>query len=292
MFKNKLLLRLMKLMMGVQVLGVGEEGGGGETPKPAEQESPKPAEQETPKPADEDPKPAEQETPKADPSKPSDNEAKLLREMMEKKGALKAANEELAQVKEQLGKFDGIDLEEVKTLLQSRKDAENQELEKKGEWDRLKANLIEQQTAEKTQLQTEIDQLKAELQGSGQMIDKLTIESAFEASRYIEDELTLTPRKAKIIYGSHFDFEGDKIIGYDKPKGATDRTMLIDSSGEALSFDAAMTNIIANDVDKDHLIRAKVKPGANSGTQDNPTPAAKPVMKGRDRISAALRENS
>jgi len=257
-------------MMGVQLLGVVDEGGGGDDPKP----DPKPAD---PKP---DPKPAD--------PKPSDSEAKLLRELMEKKGALKDTNSELTQVKEQLAKFDGIDLEEVSALLKGRKDAETAELEKKGEWDRLKVDLVELHTTEKTTLQAQIDELAAKLLGSEQSINKLTVGSAFEASKYIAEELTLTPNKAKVIYGNHFDFEGNGIIGYDKPKGSADRTMLIDANGDPLSFDAAMTSIIAKDIDRDHLVRAKVKPGADSGNEDGDIIPTKVAAKGRGRISAAL----
>lgn len=281
MFKNKLLLTLMKLMMGVQLSIIDGDGGGGGDPAP---EDPKPADDPKPTadPAPADPKPAD--------PKPgvTDGEAKLLRELMDKKGALKETNSELAQVKEKLAQFDGVNLEEVKALLKAREDAETTKLEQKGEWDRLKANMVDQHGVEKTALQVKIDELQGELNGKDDSINKLTIGSAFDGSAFITDELTLTPNKAQIIYGGHFDFEDGKIVGYDKPKGSANRTMLIDASGESLAFDQAMTKIIGADVDKDRLVRAKIRPGANSGTDNSNLPAKKVTVTGATRISAAL----
>lgn len=221
----------------------------------------------------------------------SDNEAKLLRELMEKKGTLKDTKDQLAQVKAQLSQFDGINLEEVKALLAERSESANKQLEAKGEWDRLKANLLEQHTTEKGTLEEQIKALKAELNGKDDSIHGLTIGSAFSASKFIADELTLTPNKAQIIYNSHFEYQDGKIVGYDKPKGSAERTQLIGSNGEPLLFDQALAKIIESDSDKDHLIRSKVKPGANSdSTDDGKNKTNKKEVNGISRIAGALNQ--
>ena len=217
----------------------------------------------------------------------SDDAAKLLRELMEKKTSLKETRDQLAQVKSQLSQFDGINLEEIKAILKEREETSNKELEAKGEWDRLKTNLLEQHTAERTSLAEKIQALQDELQSKDGSIHGLTIGSAFSASKYIADELTLTPSKAQIVYGSHFEYQDGKIVGYDKPKGSSERTQLIGSNGEPLAFDQAVAKIIDGDSDKEYLIRSKVKPGANSGTTEEIT-KPKIEVSGVSRISAAL----
>ena len=79
---------------------------------------------------------------------PTDAEAKLLKEVMEKKEALKKVNAEKAELAEKLARFDGVDLEAVKQLLAEKQERENAELERKGEWDRLKAQMAEQHKKE------------------------------------------------------------------------------------------------------------------------------------------------
>jgi len=211
--------------------------------------------------------------------------------LMDKKNALNDTKAKLAQVTEKLKLFDGIDLDEVKGLLKERKEAQDRELEAKGEWDRLKTNLVEQHARDKADLEAKIAELQTMLSGKDASINNLTIGSAFGQSRYIADELTLTPSKAQIIFGGHFEFQEGKIVAYDKPKGAAERTLSIDSSGEALSFDAALAKLVESDQDRDHLIRSKAKPGANSG-EGKTDPAARKAQEanitGIDRIAKAL----
>src|SRR5690606_39501712 len=76
--------------------------------------------------------------------KPSDAEAQLLKEVMEKKEALKKAKDAAKALEDQkkeleskLARFDGIDLDEVQTLIKEKKERELAKLEEKGEWDRL-----------------------------------------------------------------------------------------------------------------------------------------------------------
>lgn len=221
----------------------------------------------------------------------SDAEAKLLREIMEKKNALKAKDTELSQVKEKLAKFDGINLDEITALLKERKDAETKALEQKGDYDRLKAIMAEQHEAELATLKAQNLELQEKLSAKDSSINNLTIGSAFSTSTFIAEDLVLTPTKAQVIYGSHFDYEDGKIVGYDKPKGAKERTMLIDARGEPLSFEQAISKIIDADPDKDKLIRSKQRSGSNSSSIDGKPTKETPKLTGAARIQKALAGN-
>lgn len=236
--------------------------------------------------------------------KPSDAEAKLLKEVMEKKQALKEAKEaqeaikaEKAQLAEKLAQFDGVDLEQVKALIKEQKDRETAELEKKGEWDRLKAQMLEAHTKEvekaRAEAQAKIDELEQNLGKTVKQIHELTIGRSFAESPFIRDAITLTPSKARVIYGSHFELQDGKVVAYDKPAGSPDRTMLINGDGNPLDFNKAIEKLIELDPDRDNLLRSKIKPGA--GSENDPSGKSKEREKnltGRERIQAAVRSGA
>lgn len=196
--------------------------------------------------------------------KPSDEEARLLKEVMQKKEALKARDTELADVKSRLAAFDGVDPDEIKKLLGERKDAETKQLEAKGDYERLRTRMAEEHTKEVDKLKAELESLRGELGKSKGTINELSIGTLFGQSQFIAGETTLPVSKARALYADHFDLEDGKVVGYDKPKGAQGRTALVDGYGNAVSFDDAMRKIIEADPDKDHLLKSKVKPGAGS----------------------------
>jgi hypothetical protein len=284
--KRNFFLKMLMFMFGIAAFGVvegdgetgGNTGGGAEGETGGQPDKTNPADVEIKDDKDKDKS-----------GGISDNEAKLLRELMEKKASLKKVSDQLNQVNDQLKKFDGINLEEVQALLKDRKESEDKELEAKGAWDRLKANLVEQHGAELSARDQRIAELQAELQSKDGHIHGLTIGSAFSASKFISDELILTPNKAQIVYGGHFEYQDGKIVGFDKPKGEASRTQLIDNQGEPLSFDAALAKIVEMDQDKERLIRSKAKPGASSGgSDDSATRRTGVEITGRDRIASAL----
>lgn len=208
----------------------------------------------------------------------SDNEAKLLKEVMQKKDALKKASDELADVKTKLAAFDGIDATAVKELLAERKKAEESQLEAKGEWDRLRARMAEEHTREVDAIKSATETLRAELAKKDAVISNLSVGAQFGQSKFIAEELTLTPSKARVVYGEYFDVSEDgSVVGYDKPRGSANRTALINGVGSNLSFDEALRKIVESDPEKDHMLKSKMKPGAGSDTKPGTKPAAKPV---------------
>lgn len=219
---------------------------------------------------------------------PSDREAALLKEVMQRKEQQKQLKAELDALKKQAAQFEGVDLDEIKKMLKDREESETKALEAKGEWERLKAKMAEQHKAQVSEYQKKIDELQAQLGQTGSVVEKLTIGHSFDASNFIKDELTLTPSKARIIYGDYFDIEDGTLVAYDKPRGAKDRTPLVNSVGDNLAFDEALRKIVDADPDKEALIRVKMKPGSNGKSTDDKPKAPPRALTPREKIAAGL----
>lgn len=245
---------------------------------------------ETPPEPKTDPAPKTEPTPAptADPSKPTDREAELIKEVMEKKGKLKDAEAEKTRLEAELAKFQGIDPQRAKELIEQAQKAEQEQLERKGEWDKLKAQMVEAHEAEKKALADKLKELEGKLGDTAKTIDGLTVGHAFANSKFIGEELVLTPAKARVIYGDHFDVQDGQVVAYDKPRGAKDRTAYVDGRGNPLDFDGALRKIVEADPDKEQIVRSKAKPGTGSSTTGKePTPTGD--AKGAAKIAAGLK---
>lgn len=224
-------------------------------------------------------------------NKPTDREAELLREVMDKKGKITSLADEVNALKANLTKFDGIDLDQVQALLTEKTDRERRELEKRGEFDRVKEQMVAEHgtvvESLKTSYEGKVGELSTELSKATSLITELTIGRSFGDSPYVRDTLTLTPSKARVVYGSHFELQDGKVVAFDKPAGASERTVLVDGSGQPLAFDQAIEKIVKADPDHEHLVRFKGKPGAGSKSDSDTKPKVR-VGSGRDRIGAAI----
>ena len=259
--------------MSPETGGEGGSGGGGETP-PASETPPDGG-----SPAGEG----------AGGRKPSDDEAKLIKEVMVKKKKLEAAEAKTAELEARLSKFEGIDPEAIRAMLKEKQDAETAQLEAKGEWSRLKEQMAQMHSQEvgtvKEQL-TAIQSENARLQG---VISELTVGNAFASSPFIKEDLTLPTSKVRVFYGSHFEFKDGQIVAFDKPAGAGERTMLVDAKGDPLHFEDALKKIVDSDPDRDQILKSKMKAGAGSKTTGKEPPAQKfEQPRGVSRISQAL----
>lgn len=266
--------------------GDGGGGGGGAGGADDNVDPPKPDD----KPAD-PPKPDDNAEPnKGGARKVSDEEARLLKENMKKKEALDRATAELKKAQESLKRYDGIDPEAVKKLLAEQKTAEEKQLEAKGEWDRLKARMAEEHGKEINTLQQQIQQLSEQLNSTQSTIKDLSVGTQFSQSKFIAEELTLTPAKARVIYGEYFDVEDGKVVGYDKPRGSANRTAIVDQYGNSVGFEDALRKIIDADPEKDHLLKSKMKPGAGSDSKKPAgTTKTEVPVDGISRIAAGLK---
>lgn len=194
-------------------------------------------------------------------TKPSDAEAKLLKELMKLKDKAKAEEEARKKLEEQ---YSGIDLEAAKAALKAAEEAETKELERKGEYERLLLKQKEKADALIEAERNRAEEMAKKLADAMKAVDELSLGNAFANSKFIQDKLALTPNKTRALYASHFDIEDGRLVAYDKPKGSPDRTKLINASGDALPFDAAMEEIVNNDPDKEYLLKVESKSGAGS----------------------------
>ena len=209
------------------------------------------------------------------PRKLSDQEAQLLKENMKRKEALDGLKTELKLKDEALEKLKGFEKlldanakpEELLKMLQDQKTAEDRQLEAKGEWDRLKTRMAEEHSKQIIILQSELDNTKKQLGEKDGIMNELTIGSNFSQSKFISDEMTLTPAKARVVYGNHFDLVDGKVVGYDKPRGEQSRTPIADQYGNSVDFESALKQIIQADPEREHMLKSKAKPGAGSDSK-------------------------
>lgn len=212
----------------------------------------------------------------------SDDVAKLLKENMKRK----AREEELQG---ELKKFEGIDPEAVRKMLADKAEDEKKKAEAAGEYDRVKKMMADEHAKEVAKLQKALADSQSEISHSKAAINELTVGQAFASSEFIKEDLILPPAKARALFASNFEMVDGKIVAFDKPKGASERTQLVDASGAPLGFDEAMKKIVAADPDSASLLKSKLRAGAGSSTTDtrsNAQPSDK--LFGAERIKAAL----
>lgn len=227
----------------------------------------------------------------------SDSDAKLLKDAMRHKSRAKELEGELNQVKESLKKFEGIDPVKVRELLQQKQEEELRAAESRGEYDRILKQMGERHKEEAAALNAQLEAQKNATSSLQAQIAELTVGNSFASSRFVSEDLTLTPAKARVVYGAHFEFKDGKVVGFDKPAGASDRTVLVNSSGDPLSFDEALRKLVESDPDKDQLIRAKSRAGSGSSTTskgaqqalNKAAQASAAKLSGADKIAAGLK---
>lgn len=255
--------------------GGGAGGGGGETPEQ------KVAREKT-----------EADAAAAAAGKPNDKEAKLLKEVMEKKGKITELSTQLSQVNEKLKQFEGIDPAKVKALLAEQASLEEKKLAAEGNWQKLKDQMNEAHATALKAKDEAYDLVVNTTKSLEAQISDLTVGNAFATSGFIRDELTLTPGKARVVYGPHFEFKDGVVTAYDKPTGAKGRTMLVDGKGDPLAFEEAMKKIVEGDPERDAIKKAKIKQGAGSNNGNGsgkPGAGDTPVKSAREKIAAGLK---
>lgn len=193
--------------------------------------------------------------------------AALLKESMKRKG-----NEQ--SLKARLDLYGGIAPERALELVKAesaaqkaREDAERQELERRGEFDAVKKQMVEAHGKDLEGRDARIAELEAEIAGmKGKLVEK-TIGTSFGESQFLREKVLMTPAKARVIYGAHFEIgEDGQVVGFDKPAGAKDRTVMVDGQGSPLAFESAIERILRADPEADALLRSEAKQGAHSKT--------------------------
>ncbi|OAD82879.1 hypothetical protein ATN89_17505 [Comamonas thiooxydans] len=231
--------------------------------------------------------------------KPTDSEAGLLRDVMKHKGRANQLQGQISELQGKLAQFDGVDVEAYKAWKAEQAELERKQLEARGEYDRLTQQMAQRHKEEMESTVSERETLRSEIGSLQQQISELTVGNAFATSPVIGEMLLMTRAKARKVYGEHFDFVDGKVVGFDKPRGSAERTQLVDSSGEPLSFNDALIQLVKADPDpeRDQMLRSNAKPGAGSAPANTSLAARKGIaaeatkraMTPAERISAGLR---
>lgn len=271
-------------------------GSDGANDQPADTDAEKTSE--TPKPDNSADANNKQEGESNNSRKVTDEEAKLLKEVMKKKDQIESLKKEIDQFKAVNDSVSALGgLEAVKKLVAEKKAAEEKakeeekkKLEERGEWEKLKSSMAEEHHKALDELQKQINDLKNGLNTRDHEINELTIGSAFNNSRFIADSTVLTPSKMRALYGSFFEYENGEVVGYNKPRGAQGRTAFVDQFGNHVGFEESIKKIVDADPDKDTIIRARGKQGSNSNNQYSGTDEKKTIPNGGvNRILAGLK---
>lgn len=225
---------------------------------------------------------------KTDAGKTDDEKAALLREVMEKKDKLKATSKDLADAKRALEAYEGVDPAKVKELIRKEAEAEQRDAEARGDFERVKQMMAEEHERAVAKIQNDLKAERESRAADIALIDELTIGNAFGNSDFIRESMSISPTKVRSLYGSHFERKDGVVVAYDKPAGAKDRTMLVDATGAALSFEEALSRIIDADPDKKGMMKSRAKPGAGSANDADKGKKDKPVLSGAKLIAANL----
>ena len=217
------------------------------------------------------------------------NSADLLKESMKRKG-----NEQT--LKEKLAQFGDVDPERVKALIQAeaesekqRKASEEAELLRRGEFDAVKKQMVEAHDAEVADLRAQLEQAQNEANSLKRGLIEKTVGTSFGESNFLREKVLMTPAKARVIYGSHFEVNEDgQVVGYDKPAGAKDRTILVDGSGNPLSFELAIERVLRADPEADALLRSEAKPGVGSQTKATTKVTTEAPKSALDKLAMGL----
>lgn len=229
----------------------------------------------------------------ADAVKLAAEKAELLREVMDKKSKLTATSKELDDTRKALEAYGGIDPEKVKALIKAEADAVKAQAEAAGDFERVKQMMADEHAKERAALEAKLEEEREARKKDRSLIDELTIGNAFGNSTFIKENMVLSSEKTRQLYGSHFDMKDGRLVAYDKPASAANRTMLVNSAGEPLAFEESIERIFNADPDKKTMTKSKVKQGSSSNTSQSQTPDNKggdDGLYGRSRIAAGLKD--
>ncbi|CAM6031390.1 unnamed protein product, partial [Sphagnum compactum] len=140
-------------------------------------------------------------------SKPSDEEARLLKEAMKYKREAEAAREAAQAAAQKLKDFDGIDPAQVRKMIADQQAKELADAEKRGEYDRIIAQVRTEADNRLKAINDEKEALAKRLQEAHGLVDDLTIGSSFRGSKFLTENTVLTGDKARRLFGDHFEIE-------------------------------------------------------------------------------------
>ncbi|EOW7235900.1 hypothetical protein ACO0FJ_004525, partial [Cronobacter sakazakii] len=129
--------------------------------------------------------------------------ADLLKENMKRKEKERSLADQLAQ-------YGDIDPARARQLLEAeqaaeeeRRKAEQAELERRGEFDAVKKQMIEAHQAELAKRDERYSALESENAALRAQLVEMTVGASFSSSTFLREKVLMTPAKARVIYGSH-----------------------------------------------------------------------------------------
>lgn len=118
--------------------------------------------------------------------------------------------------KEKLAAYGDIDPDRARRLVdaeaaaeRTRQEAEQAELERRGEFDAVKKQMV---AAHQSELQVERDarnQTESENAALKAQLLEMTVGASFSGSSFLREKALMTPAKARVIYGNHFEVGED-----------------------------------------------------------------------------------
>ena len=223
-----------------------------------------------------------------------DEKAALVKEVMQKKERAEKAEAARLATLEKIAKAFGVKPEEVESHIAKLEADEEKKLAAAGDFEKLKERLIEQHQAAlkatKDELNGKLGDTTKKLSEAQKQIRTLMVTNQFANSKFLQENILLTPAKAERLFGDHFKVEEGEGGILVTNAYTSDGKPLLDKDGKKLPFDEALKEIVDADPDRDTLYRAKGKGGAGSGILGSGKAELpeKDAARGRDRIKAAL----
>ena len=210
----------------------------------------------------------------------------------------------LKDTKEALKKYEDLGIEDVESFpdwkkkaqkaLETTKNLDESKLIEAGKVEEIKASVkAEADEAYKKfekQSKERVAELEKAINQKDTTVRSLMVDDRFNTSAYISNDLVITPKMARKIFGENFKVEqGEngkaKTIGYIDGEPIMSRTKM----GDYAPFDEALQTMIDSDADADAYKRANPKktPENNTNTfQTKPTDTN--TMSSVDKIKAGL----
>ena len=250
--------------------------------------------------------PVVESAPKAAPAKPSNQqdkkiseaEARLLKETMKWKQKAKEAQSQLEATQAKKNPIEdaigGLTVEEVKSLVEAKKDEERKAQEARGEYESILSQVQEQHATELShqakiaqEKDATIEALQGQINAINNQMEELTVGRHFSDSAFLKDRATLPPSIARQIFGAYFEVDGEEVVAYDKPRGNEGRAPLVNGQAENLGFEAAIERLITSHPESKTLLRSTMKPGSGSNTAGNVANVTE-QLSGLDKIRKGL----
>jgi DNA repair exonuclease SbcCD ATPase subunit len=178
---------------------------------------------------------------------------------------LKEMEQELETLKT---KFEGLeDPDAAKKALETMKNLNDKQLMEAGEVEKLKANIKEGYEAQlvqtKSGYETKIKEKVEELTNKDKQIRQLVIEGAFNSSKFISENTTLTPDIAYRYFGDYFEVQllNGKLVAVGKFNGEPILSAK-ENPGELASAEEAIEFLIDKYQFKDRILKGTMQSGA------------------------------